>query len=124
MKTRDTAHASADHLAHRWAGYYFMHPLAKEAAKNAAPAPRVTCKEHLKKVVDAQVDTVRGVTEVGPRACSASPGQLGTYSGISPVTLCLVKKPGGIGDAVAITADGATYVVWHQGRLDHLAPPP
>jgi hypothetical protein len=84
--------------------------------------PLAQCRTHLANVIDAQTNTVQGVTEVGPRPTPTHPGHLGTYTGAVPVTLCLVRKPG-IDDAVAITPDGLTHVVWSQGGSDHLEPP-
>jgi hypothetical protein len=70
-------------------------------------------------------DTVRGVTEVGPRPRGAAPGHLGRFGGGTAVTLCLVVTPDPQSDdAVAITPDGTTYVVWRQGgETDHLTHP-
>jgi hypothetical protein len=88
------------------------------------PTPLSICKARFTGVLDAQANTVQGVTEVGPRPISSPPGHLGGFRGDTAVTLCLVAKSGPFGDdAVAITPDGTTYVVWRQGGSDHLEPP-
>jgi hypothetical protein len=90
---------------------------------NPPPTPQSICKARFSGVLDARATTVQGVTEVGPRPISAAPGHLGRFRGDTAVTLCLVAKSGALGDdAVAITPDGATYVVWRQGGVDHLTP--
>ena len=78
------------------------------------PTPRAVCEQHFANVLDATADTVAGVTEVGPRPLNAQPVHLGTYAGDTPVTLCLVARSGDLSDAIVITPDGLTYVVWRQ----------
>lgn len=78
------------------------------------PTPKAICAQHLGDVIDAQTNTVQGVTEVGPRPRTAPPGRLGAYTGDVPVTLCLVRGSGAYENAVAITPDGASHVVWRQ----------
>ena len=94
---------------------------------NHAKAPKTPasiCKQRFSNVLDAQANTVRGVTEVGPRRRNAPAGHLGNYTGDTPVTLCLVGKPSDqLDDAIAITPDGKTYTTWRQGGAMKLEPP-
>lgn len=87
------------------------------------PSPQSVCRAHLKHVVLAANDTVRGVAGGGPRPVSAPPPRLGTYGPTAPVTLCLVPGNGGEFNAVAITPDGQTHLVWIQGDRTRFMPP-
>jgi hypothetical protein len=92
--------------------------------KMEIPTPRSICEAHFPHVIDAESDTVAGVTDVGPqRAPPAARGRLATYTGDTAVTLCLVPGSNGLDNAVAITPDGATHVVWQQSGADVLVPP-
>ena len=88
------------------------------------PTPQSICRARFANVLDAQADTVQGVTEVGPRPISAPPGHLGTYTDSTPITLCLVGKPtDDLDSAIAITPDGKSFTVWKQGGSIHLMKP-
>jgi hypothetical protein len=93
--------------------------LAACTSHLAKPAtPQSICRARFADMLDAQADTVQGVTEVGPRPISAPPGHLGTYAGSTPVTLCLVgKSADDVDNAIAITPDGKTYSL-ESARID------
>ena len=90
-----------------------------------APTPQSICRSRFSDVLDAELNTVQGVTEVGPRPITMGPGHLGAFTGTTPVTVCLVGKPDpkALDAAIAITPDGKTYTVWRQGGSTHLEPP-
>ena len=97
--------------------------LAAACSSSRSSTPQRVCRARFKQVQLATNDTVRGVAGVGPRPISFPPPRLGNYGPTAPVTLCLVPGAGADYDAVAITPDGQTHVVWTQNVGTRFTPP-